>query len=135
METITVRIGTTVGMSNGRSQDRIREVEFVGERLGDYTEYGYSTRGGGLTDTRGVTQTLYRTEDGRLVVYVKDWSHWQGEPNVYSLHEVSEEDLGVNGKYEDLGCEAGFGRPLTIDEALGREAGLGRPLTIDEALE
>lgn len=118
METITVRIGSVVGMSGGQTQDNTREVQFVGEKLATRREYGYSEHTGGITDTRGTDETLYRTEDGRLVVYVEDWSKWQGEPNRYSLVEVTEDDLGVNGRFEALGAEAGFGRPLTLDEAL-----------------
>lgn len=119
MEKITVSIGSLVGMSSGFTQYNTREVEFVGEELARHTEYGYSDRTGGLTDTRGVTETLYKTEDGRLIVYIEDWSRWQGEPNHYSLVEVTEDDLGINGRFEALGNEAGFGRPLTLNEALG----------------
>ncbi|GEM_PF-1019589 len=118
METIKLEIGSTVALSSGAVQDNLREVEFVGEELAKRREFGYSDRTGGPTDTRGVNEMLYRTEDGKLIVYVEDWSHWQGEPNTYSLHEVSEDDLGVNGRFEALGHEAGMGRPLTLDEAL-----------------
>jgi len=118
MEKITVRIGSVVGMSSGRTQDDTRQVEFVGEELATQRTYGLSDRTGNLTDTRGVDETLYKTENERLVVHVKEWSHWQGEPNRYYLVEVSEDDLGVNGRFEALGAEAGFGRPLTLDEAL-----------------
>ena len=118
MEKITVRIGTIQSGGSGIVQNTTREVEFVGEELARRKEYGYSDRTGGVTDTRGTTETLYKTEDGRLVVYVENWSHWQGEPNSYHLVEVTEDDLGVNGRFEALGREAGFGRPLTLDEAL-----------------
>ncbi|MBN1975946.1 MAG: hypothetical protein JW918_00970 [Anaerolineae bacterium] len=117
MDTIRVSVGTyTVGNGN-IVQDNLRPVEFEGEKLAEVKSYG-TGRGGGPTDTRGITETLYKTADGRLVVYVEDWSHWQGEPNTYSLHEVTEADLGPNGRFETLGREAGMGRPLTIDEAL-----------------
>ncbi|MFA5266041.1 MAG: hypothetical protein WC378_19640 [Opitutaceae bacterium] len=65
-----------------------------------------------------MTETLYRTADDRLVVYVDDWSRWQGEPDTYSLHEVAQTDLQPGGLFESLGRECGFGRPLTLDEAL-----------------
>jgi len=58
------------------------------------------------------------------VVYVEDWSRWQGEPNHYSLCQVTEADLGVGGRFEALGREAGFGRPLTLDEALDASEGV-----------
>ena len=117
MEHITLRIGI-VTATGSVQQDLTREVEFVGEELARRKIYGYSDRTGEVTDTRGITETLYRAEDGRLVVYVEEWSHWQGEPNRYHLFEVTEDDLGVNGRFEALGREAGFGRPLTLDEAL-----------------
>ena len=117
MEKQTVHIGTIVVSNSGQELDNRRKVEFVGEELARRTEYGWG-RNGGITDTRGVTETLYRTEDGRLIVHVNDWSRWRGEPNVESIHEVTEADLGVGGRFEELGAKAGFGRALTIDEAI-----------------
>ncbi len=117
VDKVTVSIGSVVAGSSGQTNDNTREVEFVGESLASRTEYGLG-RDGGITDSRGVTETLYKTEDGRLVVHVKDWSHWQSEPNTYTLHEVTEADLGANGQFEALDAEAGYGRPLTLDEAL-----------------
>ncbi|HOG46785.1 MAG TPA: hypothetical protein PLJ35_14770 [Anaerolineae bacterium] len=116
MESVVLNIGTVV-VVNGRQCDDLRPVEFVGELVASRTEYGYSDRGY-LSDTRGVDESLYRAEGGRLLVYTEDWSRWQGEPNHYTLREVTEADLAVGGDYEALGREAGFGRPLTIDEAL-----------------
>jgi len=119
MDTITLHIGTVMTGSSGQTNDNRREVQFTGEELASRTEYGVGR--GGLSDTRGVTETLYRAEDGRLLVHVKDWSRWQGEPNTYSLHEIGEADLQPGGRFEWLGAEAGYGRPLTLDEAIKRE--------------
>lgn len=116
MDTITLYVGSIVSGSSGQTNDNRREVQFTGEELASRTEYG-AGRQGGITDTRGVTETLYRADDGRLIVHVKDWSRWQGEPNYYSLHELTEADLQPGGRFELLGAEAGFGRPLTLDEA------------------
>ena len=117
MDTITVQVGSVVSGNSGQTNDTRREVEFVGEELGRRTEYGEG-RGGGITDTRGTTETLYRAEDGRLIVHVNDWSRWQGEPDILSLHHVTETDLQPGGQYELLGAGCGFGRPLTLDEGL-----------------
>ena len=117
METITVYVGSIVTSNSGQTNDNRKEVQFTGEELASRTEYGYSDRSGGLTDTRGVTETLYRAEGGRLIVHVKDWSRWQGEPNIETLHDVTEADLQPNGRFDALGANAGFGRPLTLDEA------------------
>mgnify|MGYP000940831319 CR=1 FL=1 len=118
MDTQTVTIGTVETTSSGRTQDDRRAVEFIGEEVGHLTTYGYDSKRGALTDTRGTTETLYRTEDGRLVVHVKDWSQWQGEPTTESLRAVTEADLSIGGKFEALGADCGFGRPLTLDEAI-----------------
>lgn len=119
MTEITVQVGSATTASGGVHQDNRREVKFAGVEVASRTEYG--THKGNVSDTRGVTETLYRTDDGRLVVHVKDWSRWQGEPSTYSLHEVSEADLGVGGRFEMLGAEAGYGRPLTLDEAIRKD--------------
>jgi hypothetical protein len=121
MDTIKLRIGTVVGMSGGQTQDTTREVAFEGEKLGSHREFGISDQTGGLTDTRGTTETLYKTADGRLVVYVEEWSHWQNEPNYYTLREVTQADLDATGEFTALGAACGLGRSLTLDEAL--EAG------------
>jgi len=90
-------------------------VQFEAQKLGSVTIYG-AGRDEGITDTRGVTETLYKTTDGQLVVHVDDWSRWQGEPSTESLHEVFKDDLETGGEYEQLGFESGYGRPLTLDE-------------------
>jgi len=118
VDTIKLDVGTVTASTGGITQDLTRAVEFVGEEVASRTEYGLSRKTGAPTDSRGVDETLYRTDDDRLVVHVKDWSHWQSEPTSYSLHEVSEADLQVGGRFEALGAEAGFGRPLTLDEAV-----------------
>jgi len=120
MDKVTVYVGSVVAGNSGQVNDDRKEVAFVGEKLAERTEYGEG-RGGGITDTRGLTETLYRTDDDRLVVHVEDWSKWQEEPNRYALVEVEKADLQPGGEYAALGAEAGFGRPLTLDEALGNE--------------
>lgn len=121
MNTITVLVGTLETLNGGRTQDGRREVIFEGETLGSLTTFGYDSKRGNLTDTRGTTETLYRAADGRLVVHVKDWSRWQGEPTIESLHQVTEDDLRPHGRFEPLGHECGFGRPWNLDEALRRD--------------
>ena len=117
---ITVQIGSIVTGNSGQTNDNRRDVQFAGEKLASRTEYG-SGNNGGITDTRGVTETLYRADDGRLVVHVDVWSRWQGEPSMESLQLVTEDDLSPTGRFAELGAEAGFGRPLTLDEVLGEK--------------
>ena len=120
VEKIRLQIGT-VERGNAFTQDNTRPVEFVGELVYSRRELGYDDRTGRLSDTRGVTESLYKAEDGRLLVYTEDWSRWQGEPSTYSVHQVTVEDLQPGGQYEGLGHEAGYGRPLTLDEALAND--------------
>ena len=119
MDKVNLTVGSECSTSGGAVDDRTRKVEFVGEMLGELRELGEG-RDGSPTDTRGTTQTLYRTEDGRMVVYVEDWSHWQGEPNTYTLVEATDADFEPNGRFYDLGVECGLpqSRSLTLDEAL-----------------
>jgi hypothetical protein len=111
MATITLEVGT-VTCINGRTQELLRPVEFVGKKLASRREYT------GDNDTRGVDETLYRCEDGRLVVYVEDWSRWQGEISSYKLVRVQPADLDVGGRFEMLGRACNMARPLTLAEAL-----------------
>ena len=115
MESVTLKVGS-VTVIDGREQDNLRPVSFEGELVGSRREYT-DERG-----TRGVDQSLYRTADGRLVVYIEDWSRWQAEPTVSKLVEVQPEDLDVGGRFEMLGRACGMARPLTLDEALSEEA-------------
>jgi len=119
METVKVLVGKVVVSSGGVTSDTTRNVVFEAEELAELRQAG-TGRNGGPTDTRGTIQTLYKTSDGRLIVHVEEWSHWQGEPNVYTLQEVNEADLTGDGAFALLGQEAGgeFGRPLTLDEAI-----------------
>ena len=114
--TITVHVGTVQTGSSGQTNDNRRVVQFEAQNLGSVTIYAANRDGDGITDTRGVTETLYKTTDGQLVVHADDWSRWQGEPSTESLHEVFEDDLQNGGEYERLGAECGFGAPLTLDE-------------------
>lgn len=118
MDTIEVCIGSVTASSGGLSLDTTKAVTFQAEQIASYTEPG-TDRSGTVSDTRGIDEVLYRLEDGRLVVYRISWSHWQGEPNVYSLFLATSEDLGPMGRFAMLGAQTEFGRALSIDEALG----------------
>jgi hypothetical protein len=129
MDKIKVSIGSVVTGNSGQTNDTRRVVLFEGERLAEYTKHDpgparrtFGTRGVRIS-TRGVTQTLYRTADDRLVVHEDDSSHWEGEPKTETLHEVTIEDLGPTGRFADLGKQAGMNRPLTLDEALQAQEG------------
>jgi hypothetical protein len=117
VEKVTVQVGSIETGNSGQTNDSRREVCFEAEELATRKEYGEG-RDGRITDSRGTTETLYKCADGRLVVHVNEWSHWQGEPDTSWLREVTTDDLSVNGEFEALGRDAGMGRALTLDEAL-----------------
>lgn len=119
MDTIRVKLGRVESGKSGQTFAFLREVVFQGEELArlDIPELADA---GGLSDTRGEHQVLYRAADGRLVVHTEEWSRWQGEPSVYRLAEVTEADLRT-GDYWLIGQEADFTRPLTLDEALHKD--------------
>ena len=116
MERQKLLVGSITTASGGVTLDTTRVVEFDGEKLAELHQAGMHK--GGVSDTRGTKETLYRAEDGRLVVHTEDWSHWQAEPTTYILQEVTEDDLQGTGRYAMLGLEAGMGGPLTLDQAL-----------------
>lgn len=120
MEKQKVLIGSVTVGNSGVTLDTTRQVEFVGEKLAELRQAG--THKGGVTDTRGTTEALYKADDGRLIVHTEAWSRWQGEPNTYHLQEVTEADLQGNGRFAALGREAGLGGPLTLAEALAAMA-------------
>ena len=105
MKTVDVIVGSVNAGHGGSTTGETRRVQFEGQELATthQTESSEDER----TDR---TETLYRTGDGRLLVYVQDWSHWQDGAAVYSLTQVSEQDLGSTGKYAQLGQAAGFWR-------------------------
>lgn len=120
MTEITVTVGSYNRANNGAEADNRQEVRFEGEQLASRRESGYNDQGQ-LSDQRGTDETLYRTADGLLLVHVKSWSRWVGEPTTYTLLAIDEASLGPQGQYAQLGDLAGFGRPLTLDEYLSRQ--------------
>lgn len=95
------------------TEDNTRVVKFSGEVLGQLTASGHN-------NSRGRDYALYKTGDEpeKLVLHTRIWSHWRGEGNSYTLEEVTRSDLDPMGKYWQIGKHAGFGRPLSLDEAL-----------------
>jgi len=111
MEQITLDVGIYGTTQSGGYWENMRTVEFKGEYVASYTDS--DDRG-----NRGITETLYRTADARLVVYRKDWSRWQGENTRTSLIETCDAELDIDGPFEMVGRKAGMTRTLSLDEAL-----------------
>lgn len=116
MDTIKLQIGSETSTNSGGMQSNLRDVEFIGELLAEHSWYDDPQ-----SNTRGIKQQLYKTDDNRLIVYVEHWTRWQGETSAYELVKVTKTDLQVNGQFEMLGREAGYGRPLTLDEVFSEQ--------------
>jgi hypothetical protein len=95
MEKLTLRVGSSRITEEGLEEGEIRPVTFMGEELATSTLQA-SAEGAGT-----VTETLYRTDTGRLVVQIEDLSK-PGERH-YSLHPVTPEDMEPGGKFAALG--------------------------------
>lgn len=130
METITVIVGSLNAGGEGTVLDGTRQVQFEGQRLATVHQTG--TGDGQEADKPSSlaawaiakksrpaaeqewgtdkTETLYRASDGRLLVYVQDWTHFQEGPAVYTLDQVTEQDLSCTGRFAQLGQEAGLWR-------------------------
>jgi uncharacterized protein YndB with AHSA1/START domain len=87
----------SVRLVAGRRRDLTRVVEFEAEEVATHTIYR------GADGARGVTETLYRTVDGRLIVYIENWSKREEEGTIYSMLEVTGEALRRGGRFERLG--------------------------------
>ena len=106
METVKLWIGKVERLRDGRSSDMRRPVEFEGEKLAEVTTY--RQRKSSVTGPRRTTETLYRAEDGRLLVYTQEWSRCYGEAEHHSMQQVMAEHLGPDGRFSALGREAGM---------------------------
>lgn len=114
MEKIQLLVGSVIVGVSGVTLDTTRKVVFVGERLAEHSITGIHE--GQITDTRGTKQALYRTSEGRLIVYVVNWTDWVGKPTTYTIQETTRAELAEH--FPDLADQIGLGRPLTLDEAL-----------------
>lgn len=97
MATQKLAVGS-IRLIGGRQHDLTRTVRFEGEEVATRT----ACRDG--EGTRGVTETLYYDATSvRLVVHVENWSKRPEEGTIYSLLEVTGEDLQEGSRFEALG--------------------------------
>jgi hypothetical protein len=95
----------------------ITTAEFIGERLA-MTDFDIPLG----RDPKGYTidQILYRTQDGRLVVYSEVCRNQTELFITYKLEEIDKSALDANGRFAELGAEAGYYERLTLDQALAK---------------
>ena len=82
---------------SGTRIDRTRLVEFEGQLLAVREE---TTNAEG---TVGFTETLYYTEDRRLIVHIESWTTQYGQQSIYTVLEIDRTDLQPAGRFEVLG--------------------------------
>ena len=108
MEEQTVWIGSALSRKRDVEQSLQEPVRFVGEELATSILYA---DGNGAWERK---ETLFRADDGRLLVYVQDRS--QEKASACSLHEASFADLGRRGRFAGLGQGWWF---LALPETVG----------------
>lgn len=108
-------VGTIVNSSRG-TEEYLKTVTLEGEELARRTVYDDPT-----SDLRGSEETLVRLDNGRLIVHLYSWSHWQGESSCYEITQVTEQDLGHGSRFEWLGQVAGFDKDLSLDDYLSAQ--------------
>lgn len=77
MEEIELEIGSGTGQL-GDSPD-YKKVRFTGRGLAHFRQLQGN-------DTRGVDYDLYRSKKGKFLLYIDDWSRWQGEVSTSEYH-------------------------------------------------
>ena len=99
MATFEIPIGS-VRVVDGRRIERVRTRRIQGNRLAAREET--------INDegTMGYAETLYYTDDRRLIVHVEHWSRLGGQMSTYSMVEISGSDLAAGGRFEVLGRDA-----------------------------
>jgi hypothetical protein len=81
-----------------------RPVEFVGEMVAECAcNINHATEG--RVDSE---QTLYRTEDGRLLVYSMSAPSGPVAREIYLLREIAQEALEDGAEFAELGRAAGI---------------------------
>jgi len=99
MAIIRVLVGS-VKIVDGVVRDKTEFVEIDGSML--------ATRAKTIAadGTRGFRETLYYTTDRRLIVHLEDWSVRRRHGTIYTLTEVTRQDLQKGGEFEELAMSA-----------------------------
>ena len=89
MEQIELEVGTRSGVMSDTPD--LKKIRFTGKELAFHRKLQGN-------DTRGVDTTLYRTKKGKFLLFVEDWSRWQGEATTseYFIYDTLE-DVETSG--------------------------------------
>lgn len=69
----------TVGILRTRGDDDTRKVRFVGRKLAEAEVFTGQTSS---RDDRGTDYAIYQTQAGKIVVWWKSWTRWDGESDL-----------------------------------------------------
>ena len=87
-----------VGVLRSRGADDTRKVRFVGRLLAEAEVFTGQTND---RRDRGTVYQIYQTKAGRILVWWKKWTRWEGEPQVMDyavLDQLPGYDDEISGK-------------------------------------
>ena len=87
-----------VGILRSQGADDIRTIRFVGRLLAEATVYSGQTSD---RRDRGTDYKIYQTQAGKVLVWWKKWTRWEGESDLLDyvvLSTLPGYDDGVYGK-------------------------------------
>ena len=114
----------TAGIIRAQGDDDIRTIRFVGRLLAEATVYSGQTSD---RRDRGTCYRVYQTKAGKVLIWWKNWSRWEGESDLLDyvvLNTLPGYDDEISGKVhgEHLPPETLPGSLLQeAAEALGEE--------------
>jgi len=111
----------TVGVLRSQGADDTRKVRFVGRLLAEATVYSGQTSD---RRDRGTCYRVYQTKAGKILIWWKNWSRWEGENDVTDyavLNALPGYDDEVPGKIDDYPISLPGSLLQAAAEALGEE--------------
>ena len=111
MAEVEIEVGTYTG-DNG--SDDIKKVKFLGKKIADACVYSGATSD---RRDRGTDYELYLTKKGKLLLWQKYWTCWQGEDGEagYQVYDSLTQLMSAEGIPGSLLTEAG--KRLGLDTA------------------
>ena len=110
-----------VGVLRSQGDDDVRTVRFVGRLLAEAEEFTGQTSD---RKDRGTYYRVYQTKAGKILIWWKNWSRWEGENDVTDyavLNALPGYDDEVSGKIDDYPISLPGSLLQAAAEALGEE--------------
>jgi len=110
-------------------RDGDRDLEFIGVELGSGSFGTGGTSGYSCDWNRGTDVTIYRTQGGRYVVAVRQWSCWQGERDAHRATACDTAADVLAWLIEDAGGQLGRASKEALEAAAASDEDLAAVLT------